>query len=66
MPSKFETKFGTTKVQMDADSAEGADSAEPQDCSFPKKIKNPGKTAKNNVSPKSPPSAPNKKFKHCE
>lgn len=34
-------KFGTTKVQLGADSAQGADSAEPKNCTFPKKIKNP-------------------------
>ena len=34
------SKFGTTKVQLGAASADGAVSAEPQDCSFPEKIKN--------------------------
>jgi len=34
-------KFGTTKVQLGADSADGADGAENKSCGFPKKIKNP-------------------------
>jgi len=42
-------KFGTTKVQLGADSAEGAVSAELQDCSFPKGNQNPSKNGKNNV-----------------
>ena len=34
-------KLGTTKVQLGADSADGADSGDLRNFSFPKKIKNP-------------------------
>jgi hypothetical protein len=60
--------WGTTKVELSADSAHGADSAQGADsaegktCSFSTKIK-PSKTA-NHLSLKSPPSAP--RIKHSQ
>jgi hypothetical protein len=46
---QFAQSLGTTKVQLGADSTEGADGAEHETCSFPKKIKILSKNGKNNV-----------------
>jgi hypothetical protein len=48
----------TTKVRLGAERAGSAAGAEHDTCSFPKRIKIVGKNGKNNVSLKSPPSAP--------
>src|SRR5438045_4077065 len=55
---KTKSRLGTTKVQLDAESANGADCAEREIFKFLRKREVPCTTAKNSVVLRVPPSAP--------